>query len=245
MHAPDGSCRKPAGARAPVTGGTGGHRARYQRPTAGVAAARPQADPAVGGGACPPAGIGAAPMGGARRRRDAAGRRAGRADTPPPAAEGWRARGRGLPARARAMATARPMAARRALRGRRRAEWVGNGTTGRGRKPRRGRALDAGPRERALLLPYGSARDRRDRPGGVPNAADWPIFAQKPFLLRKRSASCASNYSQKIGFCASPKRKLGGGPTTLLGGAFPSPVAADRRPERLQFALDKVTFTVI
>ena len=34
-------------------------------------------------------------MGGARRRRDAAGRRAGRAETPPPAAEGWRARGRG------------------------------------------------------------------------------------------------------------------------------------------------------
>lgn len=33
-------------------------------------------------------------MGGARRRRDAAGRRAGRAETPPPAAEGWRARGR-------------------------------------------------------------------------------------------------------------------------------------------------------
>ena len=85
------------------------------------------------------------------------------------------------------------------------------------------RALDTGPRERALLLPYGSARDRRDRPGGVPNAADWPIFAQKPFLLRKRSASCASNYSQKIGFCASPKRKLGGGPTTVLGGRFPSP----------------------
>ena len=51
--------------------------ARTQRPTAGVAAARPQAYPAVGGGACPPAGIGAAPMGGARRRRDAAGRRAG------------------------------------------------------------------------------------------------------------------------------------------------------------------------
>lgn len=45
-----------------------------QRPTAGVAAARPQAYPAVGGGACPLAGIGAAPTGGARRRRDAAGR---------------------------------------------------------------------------------------------------------------------------------------------------------------------------
>ena len=65
MHAPDGSCRKPAGARAPVTGGTGGHRARYQRPTAGVAAARPQANPDVGGGACPPAGIGAPPWRGA------------------------------------------------------------------------------------------------------------------------------------------------------------------------------------
>ena len=49
-------------------------RPRTQRPTAGVAAARPQAYPAVGGGACPLAGIGAATMGGARRRRDAAGR---------------------------------------------------------------------------------------------------------------------------------------------------------------------------
>ena len=42
MHAPDGSCRKPAGARAPVTGGTGGHRERAPRPTAGVAAALAQ-----------------------------------------------------------------------------------------------------------------------------------------------------------------------------------------------------------
>ena len=141
MHAPTGSCRKPAGARAPVTGGTGGHRARAPRPTAGVAAARPQANPAVGGGACPLAGIGAAPMGGARRSRDAAGRRAGRAETPPPAAEGWRARGRGPPARARAMATARPMAARRALRGRRAAEWVG-----------RRQQLTAG--REALIAPY-------------------------------------------------------------------------------------------
>ena len=227
MHAPYGSCRKPAGARAPDGAGraatgraTRGPRREWRRrgrrrtPTLAAALAHPRA-------------LGRR-HGGARRSRDAAGRRAGRAETPPsPVAclvtsGRWDAR---PPARARAMATARPMAARRALRGRRRAEWVGNGTTGRGRKPRRGRALDAGPRERALLLPYGSARDRRDRPGGVPNAADWPIFAQKPFLLRKRSASCASNYSQKIGFCASPKRKLGGGPTTLLGGAFPFPVA--------------------
>ena len=65
MHAPDGSCRKPAGARAPVTGGTDGHRARAPRPTAEVAAARPQANPDVGGGACPPAGIGAPPWRGA------------------------------------------------------------------------------------------------------------------------------------------------------------------------------------
>ena len=241
MHAPTGSCRKPAGARAPVTGGTSGHRERAPRPTAGVAAARP----AVGGGACPAGALEPPPWAG----RDDAGtpraaERGGQRRRHPPPKDGGRA-GAGPQARVRAMATARPIAARRALRGRRRAEWVGNGTTGRGRKPRRGRALDAGPRERALQLPYGSARDRRDRPGGVPNAADWPIFAQKPFLLRKRSASCVSNYSQKIGFCASPKRKLGGGPTTLLGGAFPSPVAADRRPDRLQFALDKVTFTVI
>ena len=184
MHAPDGSCRKPAGARAPVTGGTGGHRARAPRPTAGVAAARPQANPDVGGGACPPAGIGAPPWRGAPqpgRRGPPSG--AGRYAAFPVAclvtSGRWDAR---PPARVRAMATARPMAARRALRGRRAAEWVGNGTTGRGRKPRRGRALDAGPRERALPQPNGCARDRRDRPGGVPNAADWPIFAQKPFL---------------------------------------------------------------
>lgn len=226
MHAPDGSCRKPAGARAPVTGGTGGHRARAPRPTAGVAAARPRAaNPAIGGGACPEGALEPPPWAGrAAAGTPRAAERGGQIRRHPPPKDGGR-EGAGPPARARAMATARPMAARRALRGRRRAEWVGNGTTGRGRNPRRGRALDAGPRERALLLPYGSARDRRDRPGGVPNAADWPIFAQKPFLLRKRSASCASNYSQKIGFCASPKRKLGGGPTTLLGGAFPFPVA--------------------
>lgn len=224
MHAPDGSCRKPAGARAPVTGGTGGHRARAPRPTAEVAAARPQANPDVGGGACPPAGIGPPPWRGAPQpgRRGPPGGVGRLAVSLPCMRDGGRC-GRGRGAAARMMATARPIHRRRPPRGRRRAEWVGNGTTGRGRNPRRGRALDAGPRERALLLPYGSARDRRDRPGGVPNAADWPIFAQKPFLLRKRSASCASNYSQKIGFCASPKRKLGGGPTTLLGGRFPSP----------------------
>ena len=74
----------------------------------------------------------------------------------------------------------------------------------------RERTLDAGPRERALPLPNGSARDRRDGPGGVPKAAARPIFEQKPFLLRKRSVSCASNYSQKTGFCASPTSLLHG-----------------------------------
>ena len=83
-------------------------------------------------------------MGGARRSRDAAGRRAGRADTPPsPVAYlvtsgRWDAR---PPARARAMATARPMAARRALRGRRAAEWAG-----------RRQRLTAG--REALIAPY-------------------------------------------------------------------------------------------
>ena len=102
MHAPDGSCRKPAGARAPVKGGTGGHRARAPRPTAGVAAARPQP-----GRRGPPSGAGryaAFPV--------ACLVTSGRWDARPPA-------------RVRAMATARPMAARRALRGRRAAEWAG------------------------------------------------------------------------------------------------------------------------
>lgn len=139
----DGGCRKPAGARAPVTGGTGGHRARYQRPTAGVAAARPQANPDVGGGACPPAGIGAPPWRGAPqpgRRGPPSG--AGRYAAFPVArlvtSGRWDAR---PPARARAMATARPMAARRALRGRRAAEWAG-----------RRQQLTAG--REALIAPY-------------------------------------------------------------------------------------------
>lgn len=88
--------------------------------------------------------------------------------------------------------------------GRARRRWNAGG------EPLRERTLDAGPRERALPLPNGSARDRRDGPGGVPKAAARPIFEQKPFLLRKRSVSCASNYSQKTGFCASPTSLLHG-----------------------------------
>lgn len=111
MHAPDGSCRKPAGARVPVTGGTGGHRARAPRPTAGVAAARLQAYPAVGGGACPKGALEPPPWAG----RDAAG-------TPRAASGGARSqdaslpcgrdgarRGRGRGAAAHTMATARPI----------------------------------------------------------------------------------------------------------------------------------------
>lgn len=52
-------------ALAPVTGGTGGHGAGAPRPMAGVAAARPQADPAVGGGACPKGALEPAPWRGA------------------------------------------------------------------------------------------------------------------------------------------------------------------------------------
>lgn len=139
MHAPDGSFRKPAGARAPDGAGRAAtgrahqgprrewrRRGRRRTPTLAAALARPRA-------------LGRR-HGGARRSRDAAGRRAGRADTPPPpvaclvTSGRWDAR---PPARARAMATARPIHRRRPPRGRRRAEWVGNGTTGRGRKPRR------------------------------------------------------------------------------------------------------------
>ena len=106
MHAPDGSCRKPAGARAPVTGGTDGEGACAPRPTAGVAAARPQADPAVGGGACPKGALEPAPWRGATqpgRRGPSSGAR-GRDAFPFPLG-----RGAGTPATLPAMATARPI----------------------------------------------------------------------------------------------------------------------------------------
>ena len=100
---------------------------RTQRPTAGVAAARPQANPAVGGGACPLAGIGAAPTGGARRRRDAAGRVGrGRTIGRLPSLRAGRGTQRARTGRTgRTMATARPIHRRRPPRGRRIAGWVG------------------------------------------------------------------------------------------------------------------------
>ena len=148
MHAPDGSCRKPAGARAPVTGGTGGHRARAPRPTAGVAAARPQANPDVGGGACPPAGIGAPPWRGAPQP----GRRG-----PPSGAGRYAAFPRCLLGDQRTLG--REAAGEECGRWPRRDQWppagrcAGDGQPNGwamerldagGRKPRRGRALDAG-----------------------------------------------------------------------------------------------------
>ena len=60
---------------------------RTQRPTAGVAAARPQANPAVGGGACPKGALEPPPWAG----RDAAG-------TPRAASGGVRSRDASLPA---------------------------------------------------------------------------------------------------------------------------------------------------
>ena len=185
MHAPYGSCRKPAGARAPVTGGTGGHRARAPRPTAGVAAAR--------------------------RSRDAAGRRAGRADMPPPAAEGWRARGRGPPARVRAMATARPMAARRALRGRRAAEWAG-----------RRQQLTAG--REALFAPY-PRTPAQPAPQGTDRAPLPPAQSTAP---RERSepggwGERAHARVRGEGGRARGNGTYGGGPYTAVGGSSPLP----------------------
>ena len=153
MHAPDGSCRKPAGARAPVTGGTDGEGARAPRPTAGVAAARPQADPAVGGGACPKGALEPAPWRGATqpgRRGPSSGARS--QDASLLCGRDGARRGRGRGAAARTMATARPIHRRRPPRGRRIAGWVGNGTTGRGRAASmRTMATARGPRAAAYL----------------------------------------------------------------------------------------------
>ena len=156
-------------------------------------------------------------MGGPRRRRDAAGRRAGRAETPPPAAEGWRARGRGPPARAWAMATARPMAARRALRGRRAAEWVG-----------RRQQLTAG--REALIAPY-PRTPAQPAPQGTDRA---PLPPAQSTALRERSepggwGERAHARGRGEGGRARGNGTFAGGPYTAVGGAFPSPFAADRR----------------
>lgn len=225
MHAPDGSCRKPAGARAPVTGGTGGHRALYQRPTAGVAAARPQANPDVGGGACPPAGIGAPPWRGAPqpgRRGPPSG--AGRDAAFPVAylvtSGRWDAR---PPTRAWAMATARPMAARRALRGRRRAEWVGNGTTGRGRKPRRDECWTRGQGSARFCCPM-AARATAE----IGRAAC--LMPPTGLSLRKSLFFCESvalvaraTIRKRSAFAQARNGSLGVGLLPFLGARSPSP----------------------
>lgn len=199
MHAPDGICRKPAGARAPVTGGTDGEGARAPRPTAGVAAARPQADPAVGGGACPKGALEPAPWRGATqpgRRGPSSG--AGRYAAFPRCLLGdQRTLGReaaGASAGGGHGAANSPPDRAQTAEGRARRRWNAGG------EPLRERMLDAGPRERALPLPYGSARDRRDGPGGVPNAAARPIFEQKPFLLRIVGKVIFPTVSKRLAF---------------------------------------------
>lgn len=157
-------------------------RPRTQRPTAGVAAARPQAYPAVGGGACPLAGIGAAPMGGARRRRDAAGR-VGRGTQPGrlPSLRAGRGRLRARSGRIDAhdghgAANSPPEAAC----GR---HVVGGWATERldaGGALRRPLQLGAGPRAARFRSLNRLRAARRDMPGGVPRAAAGHIFAQKP-----------------------------------------------------------------
>ena len=78
--------------------------------------------------------------------------------------------------------------------GRARRRWNAGG------EPLRERTLDAGPRERARPRPYGSARDRRDGPGGVPKAAARPIFEQKPFLLRIVGKVIFPTVSKRLAF---------------------------------------------
>lgn len=96
-------------AREPCYGRGGRPRGeRTQRPTAGVAAARPQADPAVGGGACPKGALEPAPWRGATqpgRRGPSSGAR-GRDAFPFPLAV---CRDAGTPETLPAMATARPI----------------------------------------------------------------------------------------------------------------------------------------
>lgn len=146
-------------------------------------------------------------MGGPRRRRDAAGRRAGRAETPPPAAEGWRARGRGPPARAWAMATARPMAARRALRGRRAAGWAG-----------RRQRLTAG--REALFAPY-PRTPAQPAPQGTDRAPHPPAQSTAP---RERSepggwGERAHARGRGEGGRARGNGTFAGGPYTAVGGS--------------------------
>lgn len=154
--------------------------ARTQRPTAGVAAARPQAYPAVGGGACPLAGIGAATMGGARRRRDAAGRVGrGRTIGRLPSLRAGRGTQRARTGRTgRTMATARPIHRRRPPRGRRRAAWVGNGTTGRGRgASMRMMATARGPRAAA----YPGCDEERNKRRPPAEFCEAKLFAKNFF----------------------------------------------------------------
>ena len=174
--------------------------------------------PPLGAALAREAGIGAATMGGARRRRDAAGRRAGRAETPPPAAEGWRARGRGAAGESAGDghgATNSPPDRAQTAEGRARRRWNAGG------EPLRERTLDAGPRERALPLPNGSARDRRDRPGGVPKAAARPIFEQKPFLLRIVGKVIFPTVSKRSAFAQARLRSYEGGTVYAGEGYIP------------------------
>lgn len=112
MHAPDGSCRKPAGARAPETGGTGGRERAHQGPRREWRRRGRRRTPPLGA-ALAPKGHWSRPHGGARRSRDAAGRRAGHeAATPSPSLSRLVTSGRrgaGTPATLPAMATARPI----------------------------------------------------------------------------------------------------------------------------------------
>lgn len=168
--------------------------------------------PPLGAALARAAGIGAAPMGGARRSRDAAGR-VGRGTLPgrlPSLRAGRGSRGRGRAASARTMATARP--------------------TYRRRPPRGGKELMGGQRNDGARAGSLGAYDSRTRAQGrrasaafigcAPPAEICPAACQMPppgISLRKShffsELVCIvpyANYSLKTCFCARPKRNAWG-----------------------------------
>lgn len=126
------------------------------------------------------------------------------------------------------MATARPMAARRAMRGRRAAGWVG-----------RRQRLTAG--REALIAPY-PRTPAQPAPQGTDRAPLPPAQSTAP---RERSepggwGERAHARVRGEGGRARSNGSIAGGPYTAVGGASPSPVAADRRlvesePDRIWF----------
>lgn len=147
----------------------------------------PAAHGGSGGGAArrwgrrlPRRGIGAATMGGPRRRRDAAGRVGrGRTIGRLPSLRAGRGTQRARTGRTgRTMATARPIHRRRPPRGSSEAGWVGNGTTGRGRgASMRMMATARGPRAAA----YPGRDEERNKRRPPAEFCEAKLFAKNFF----------------------------------------------------------------